>query len=134
MAAIPVTFGSGGANLAPKGGAGNPTLATALRDIADDLAAGSAAVVPAWSAPIAVVADVAVLPTAGFIVAVDAVVGGTPGPKQAVFGAPAAGQVQVAYSAGGVPTLTFAAADVITSTRVQQLTRPASYTLKTTKV
>ena len=36
MAAIPSNFGTGHANLAP-GGQGKPTLAQALRDIADDL-------------------------------------------------------------------------------------------------
>jgi hypothetical protein len=39
MAAIKTDFGTGGANLAPGGAAGSPTLAEALRDIADDLAA-----------------------------------------------------------------------------------------------
>jgi len=39
MAAIPENFGSGGANLAPGGSAGSPDLATALREVADDLAA-----------------------------------------------------------------------------------------------
>jgi hypothetical protein len=38
MAAITIRFGSGGANLAPGGNQGQPTLADALRDIADDLA------------------------------------------------------------------------------------------------
>ena len=38
MAAIKTTFGVGGSGLTPKG-SGSPTLATALRDIADDLAA-----------------------------------------------------------------------------------------------
>jgi hypothetical protein len=38
MAAIARLFGSGGANLAPQDQAGSPSLATALRDIADDLA------------------------------------------------------------------------------------------------
>ena len=37
MAAIAENFGFGGANLTPGGGAGTPTLATALRDVADDL-------------------------------------------------------------------------------------------------
>lgn len=44
MAAISTRFGSGGANLAPGGSAGSPSLAEALRDIADDLAAMVAAV------------------------------------------------------------------------------------------
>ena len=39
MAAIPKLFGSGGANLAPGGAAGSPSLADALREIADDLSA-----------------------------------------------------------------------------------------------
>ncbi len=39
MAAISPRFGSGGANLAPGGSAGQPSLAEALRDVADDLAA-----------------------------------------------------------------------------------------------
>lgn len=38
MAGITTQFGSGGANIAPAGGAGTPDLATALRDAADDLA------------------------------------------------------------------------------------------------
>lgn len=38
MATITTRFGSGGANLAPGGNQGQPSLATALRDIADDLA------------------------------------------------------------------------------------------------
>lgn len=37
MAAIAENFGFGGANLTPGGGAGTPTLAGALRDVADDL-------------------------------------------------------------------------------------------------
>ncbi len=38
MAAISQRFGSGGANLAPGGSSGKPSLAEALRDVADDLA------------------------------------------------------------------------------------------------
>lgn len=38
MAAISTHFGEGGANLVSGGGAGDPSLATTLRDIADDLA------------------------------------------------------------------------------------------------
>lgn len=37
MTAIPENFGEGGANLAPQGAAGEPTLAVTLRDVADDL-------------------------------------------------------------------------------------------------
>lgn len=38
MAAIGVNFGSGGTGLNPNGSTGAPSLASALRDIADDLA------------------------------------------------------------------------------------------------
>ena len=38
MAEISPRFGSGGANLSPGGSAGQPSLAEALRDVADDLA------------------------------------------------------------------------------------------------
>jgi hypothetical protein len=37
MAAISKHFGSGGANVAPGGSAGQPALADVLRDVADDL-------------------------------------------------------------------------------------------------
>lgn len=39
MPGISPRFGSGGANLAPGGSSGSPSLADALRGIADDLAA-----------------------------------------------------------------------------------------------
>jgi hypothetical protein len=39
MAKIAKRFGSGGANLTPGGASGQPSLADALRDVADDLAA-----------------------------------------------------------------------------------------------
>ena len=39
MASITINFGVGGSNLIPGGAGGNPSLATVLRDIADDLAA-----------------------------------------------------------------------------------------------
>jgi hypothetical protein len=133
MAEIKTNFGEGGANLVPGGSGGDPDLATALRDIADDLAQGPAAQVPAWQAAAAVAADTVVLPTAGLILAVDAVAGTLAGPKVQAFGAPAAGECQVVYDANGVPTLNFNAADGITSVRVVQLVRTSGYTLKTTK-
>lgn len=43
MTAIPANFGQGGANLAPGGAAGKPTLAQTLRDVATDLASIKAA-------------------------------------------------------------------------------------------
>ncbi len=39
MAKISRRFGSGGANLTPGGASGQPALADAMRDVADDLAA-----------------------------------------------------------------------------------------------
>lgn len=50
MAAISKRFGSGGANLAPGGSAGQPVLADVLRDVADDLAAVKPTVVAAADA------------------------------------------------------------------------------------
>jgi hypothetical protein len=38
MAKISTRFGSGGANLTPGGASGQPSLADALRDVAEDLA------------------------------------------------------------------------------------------------
>jgi len=38
MAAISTRFGSGGSNLTPNGSSGAPSLAGALRDVADDIA------------------------------------------------------------------------------------------------
>ena len=37
MATITTRFGSGHANMAPKGAQGKPSLADAMRDVADDL-------------------------------------------------------------------------------------------------
>lgn len=45
MATIKTSFGSGGSNLTPGGASANPSLATALRDAADDLTALRAAFV-----------------------------------------------------------------------------------------
>ena len=43
--AIPTNFGQGGAGLTPENATGGPTLATALRDAATDLAALRGAIV-----------------------------------------------------------------------------------------
>jgi hypothetical protein len=133
MAIIKTNFGEGGANLVPLGTGGEPTLAEALRDIADDIANGSAAQTPAWNAADAVAGNTVTLPGAGLVIAVDAVAAGTTGPKALVFGTPATLQCEVVYAASGVPTLNFFAADAVTSVRVTQLGRTASYTVKTTK-
>ena len=50
MAAVLKRFGSGGANVAPGGSAGQPALADVLRDIADDLAGTKPAAVTAADA------------------------------------------------------------------------------------
>ena len=48
MATITKRFGSGGANVVPGGAGGEPTLAEALRDVADDL---TALQIPAIASP-----------------------------------------------------------------------------------
>lgn len=128
MAAITTAFGSGGANLTPQDSAGTPTLAGALRDIADDLAGVGA--VPAWATAIAVVANTVTLPGAGLVLAVDGDTGGTAGGKLIVNAAAQTGEVQVVYDAVGIPTLNFFAADAITQCAVQQLPWAALSTTK----
>lgn len=54
MAAIPKDFGVGGSNISPSGANGEPTLAQALRDIADDFAkVGAATIASDISSPAA---------------------------------------------------------------------------------
>ncbi len=53
MAIIKADFGEGGANLVPQGSGGDPTLATALRDVADDLAAAVGTAPAALTSPTA---------------------------------------------------------------------------------
>jgi hypothetical protein len=55
MAAIKTDFGTGGSNLTPGGSSGSPSLAEALRDVADDLAA----LKPAAPTAVTVGADIA---------------------------------------------------------------------------
>lgn len=57
MTIIRTNFGEGGANLAPGGAAGDPDLATTLRDIADDLDALQPAAVTSPNATAAVGAN-----------------------------------------------------------------------------
>ena len=127
MATINTNFGTGGANLVPQGAQGIPTLAEVLRDIADDLAALGAG--GTWSGALPVVANVLTLPAAGTVIAVDATVGVSVGPKLMSSGAPLVGHVQVAYVAG-VATLTFNAADAITAAKVIYLPAGAIKTIK----
>lgn len=76
--------------------------------------------VAAWSGAQAVTANAVTLATAGTVISVHATVATAAGPKSIMSTAAAAGQVQVAYTAG-VPTLTFAGADAVTSCVVQQI-------------
>lgn len=57
MSAITTTFGAGGANLTPSGSAGSPSLADALRDVADDLAGLKPAAVASAAAVAVATAD-----------------------------------------------------------------------------
>jgi hypothetical protein len=127
MAEIKENFGFGGANLTPGGGAGTPTLAEALRDVADDLAG----VGNDWQSGLAVTTHVLVMAQAGAVLAVEGTTGSGTGVKQMQFSAsPAAGFVRVEYDAAGVPTLTFNATDAITEAAVMQAAGP---NVKTTK-
>jgi len=128
MVTVLENFGEGGANLVPNDGQGLPSVAQALRDIADDLA--GVGTVPAWQTAIAVSTHVAVLPAAGWVLAVDGDTGTSAGGKKIVNAAPAAGEVQVAYDAAGIPTLTFEATDAITQCAVQQIPYAALLTIK----
>lgn len=134
MTAITTRFGEGGANWAPGLSAGDPSLATTLRDIASDLAAVGMTLAPVWTTAVAVTTDVAVLATAGYVLAVEGTTGSVTGPKKVIqSGSPATTQVDIQYAASGVATLTFnAATDSITACAVVILPRGADYTILTT--
>jgi hypothetical protein len=127
MAQIAENFGFGGANLTPGGGAGTPTLAEALRDVADDLKG----VGNAWQTALAVTTHVLTLAQAGLVLAVEATTATSAGVKQMQYsGSPAAGFVQVEYDAAGIPTLTFNATDAVTVAAVMQMGGPNIKTVK----
>ena len=63
MAAISINFGTGGANLVPGRSGGVPTLAEALRDVADDLAGIKVAALAADASTDVVAANAIDLPT-----------------------------------------------------------------------
>lgn len=133
MAAITTRFGEGGANLVPGLSGGDPTLVGALRDIAGDLAAVGMTLAPVWTTAIVVSTNVAVLATAGYVVSVEATTATSAGPKEQIqSGSPAAGNVDVAYAASGVATLTFNAVDAVTACAVAILPKGADYTILTT--
>ncbi len=118
MAGIPENFGSGGSGLTPNGSSGSPSLADIL---------GGLNSVPAWETGIVVTTHVAVMTTAGFVMAVEGTAGNTAGPKSQIqSGAPATLQVDVQYDADGIATLTFNATDAITACAVVVLPRGAS--------
>jgi len=127
MATIKSDFGAGGVGLQP--GHGSPDLATALRDVADDIGdlAGAAT---DWVTGVAVAANVATLSRAGAPISVEATAGGSAGAKTIVNSAPGAGEVQVAFT-DGVATLTFAGADAVTECAV--LLSPAPASIRTLK-
>jgi hypothetical protein len=123
MSTITEKFGAGGVGLQP--GHGDPDLASALRDIADDLADfdGAAA---AWSDELTVTTHEVTLSKRGVPVAVEATTATSAGVKQMQYsGTPAAGFVTVAFT-DGVATLTFNAADAVTGARVLLAPQPAS--------
>jgi hypothetical protein len=128
MSEIRTDFGAGGANLQP--GHGDPDLASALRDVADDLADFDGASA-AWSDELTVTAHEVTLSKRGVPVAVEATTATSAGVKQMQYsGSPAAGFVTVAFTAG-VATLTFNATDAVTGARVLMAPQPAS--IRTTK-
>lgn len=119
MSGIPADFGAGGRGLAANGAQGEPTLETILNAIN---------AVPVWEETITVSTNVAVMTTAGFVVAADGTTGNTTGGKIIQLqGSPAVGFVQVVYDAAGIATLTFNATDAITVAAV--LIKPAALSL-----
>lgn len=120
MTGIPSNFGAGGRGLQP--GHGTPSLAAILRGLASDVNGE-----PTVLTGLAVAANTVTLSNPGRVLAVEATAGGSAGIKQRkLSGAPAAGEYSVAYSAAGVATITFAAADAVTATAVE--VTPANYT------
>jgi hypothetical protein len=128
MSAIKTTFGEGGTGLQP--GHGTPSLATALRDVADDLG-DLAGVGAAWTTGLVVASHTVTLPRAGIPVAVEATTATSAGAKiiQSTA-APSAGYVRVTFTAG-VATLLFNATDAVTAAAVLMAPRPT--TIRTTK-
>jgi hypothetical protein len=109
-------FGTGGSDHQPEG-PGNPSL---LRKILAVLA-GAVGGAPAWSSELTVTTHTVTLSTAGAVLSVDATTATAAGGKVIQSaGSPAAGAVQVAYDAAGIPTLTFNATDAVTGCKVLQ--------------
>ena len=115
MGAIPDKYFDAQANVSPTNREAKPDLASLLNGI----------YTPSWQSPIAVSGDTAALPAAGPVHAVVATAGSSTGPKSLVNAAPSAGEVQIVYSAAGIPTLNFNGADAVTSADVSQSALPA---------
>jgi hypothetical protein len=117
MTLIDEDFGSGGGGITPFGSSRKPWLAQVLEALA----------VPTAVTDVAVAADTVTLPNGGVVQAVQATTATTTGPKTIIVsGTPATTQVRVDYDANGIPTLTFAAADVVTVIDIHQSQPKAS--------
>lgn len=115
---IPNNFGEGHANLAPDGAQGEPTLVKVLQGLNGQNANNPID----WQIGIAVLTHVVTLAKSGFVLVVEATAASSTGAKgQIQSGSPAVGEVDVAYDAEGVPTLTFNATDAVTECAVTQL-------------
>ncbi len=118
MSAIKESFGSGGGGLAVADRDG-VSLAIAMRDMADDLAAlnaalGLGATDPVWLTAEAVAAHAWAGTARGVILAVEGTTATSAGPKALQqSGTPSAGEVTVSYALG-VPSLLFNATDAVT--------------------
>jgi len=128
MATIKEKYGEG-LRIVPGHSGDDPSIAEALRDVADDLGDLAGALAD-WTAELTVAANVVTLSRAGVPVAVEATTAGSTGVKAIVYSAPAAGEVQATFAAG-VATLTFAGADAVTGARV--LLSPAPASVRTVK-
>ena len=109
MAIVPDDFGAGLRDI-PPGGSGKPALVDYMKAL-NRQGAGEIG----WVTGIAVSTNVAVLPSAGLVFAVDGTAASATGPKaMRQVGTVAAGQVLVEYDAAGIATLTFNATDAVT--------------------
>jgi hypothetical protein len=83
--------------------------------------------IPRTQTGIAVAANAAELGRRGLVTAVQVTAGGTTGIfARRITGALASGQYSVAYDADGFPTISFAAADAVTTIAIEQLSPPLS--------
>lgn len=124
MATIKENYGVG-LRIIPGHSGDDPDLATALRDVADDIGDLAGALVD-WTDELTVTTNEVTLARAGAPIAVEATTATSGGAKQIQYsGSPAAGFVTVAFTAG-VATLTFNGTDAVTGARVLLSPAPAS--------